>query len=356
MTPDLHDRIFGALCLAGMGDALGAPTEQWTLDEIRACHGGLVTGFVEPQPDTFAGALGGRRAEVTDDTSQLVYLARALVAGGGSIDGEGWRRCLLDWAATSPKAGFMGPSTAQMVAALQRGDDGSRVGTIGHSLRKMTTVGNTNGAAMRVAACGLVHPGDITAACEQAFVTCLPSHDTDVAIASACAIAAGVAIALVSDALQPVVEACIAGAALGERLGRERARCIAGPRLPVRLQMALDIAVAARDDLDFMQQMEWRVGNSVLAAESVPAAIGLLAYAQGDPQRTISIGASMGNDTDTIATMAGALCGALVGARALPAGLRDEFLAVNEPVYALQPLATALARIAEARLGGGAAR
>jgi ADP-ribosylglycohydrolase len=346
MTPDLQDRILGALCLAGMGDALGAPTEQWSIAEIRAAHGTLLTRFVAPPADTFAGALGGRRGEVTDDTSQMVYLARALVAGGGRLDAEGWVRCLLDWADTSPKATFMGPSTAQIVAALRRGDDLSRVGTIGASARKMTTVGNTNGAAMRVAPCGLLHPGDIDAACEQALVTCLPSHDTDVAIASACAIAAGVARALVSHEAGPVIAACIDGAAIGERLGRRHARAIAGPRLSSRLEMALDIADAARDDEGFMQLLEARVGNSVLAAESVPAAIGCFAYAQGDPLRTIALGASMGNDTDTIAAMAGALCGALVGDRALPAALRDEFMAVNEAEYGLRPLAAALAALA----------
>jgi ADP-ribosylglycohydrolase len=80
--------------------------------------------------------------------------------------------------------------------------------------------------------------------------------------------------------------------------------------------------------------------------ESVPAAIGCFAYAQGDPLRTIGLGASMGNDTDTIAAMAGALCGALVGERALPAALRDEFMAVNEAEYSLRPLAAALAALA----------
>lgn len=350
MDLDLNNRIFGSLCLAGMGDALGAPTEQWSIDEIQARFGGLVTRFVEPPADTFAGAQGGRAGEVTDDVSQLCYLARALVAGDGTLDQPGWQRCLLDWAATSPKAGFMGPSTAQMVAALRAGQDVSRVGTIGQSLRKMTTVGNTNGAAMRVAPCGLVNPGALQAACEQAYVTCLPSHDTDVAMASACSIAAGAARALVARSLDEVIAACIEGAQIGEDLGRRRNRAIAGSRMSTRLDMALDIAAGARSDLDFMQQMEWRVGNSVLAAESVPAAIGLLAYAQGDPLRTIAIGASMGNDTDTIAAMAGALCGALVGAQALPAALRDEFLEVNEPVYHLKDLATRMTAIAQRRL------
>ncbi|CAN5469086.1 ADP-ribosylglycohydrolase family protein [soil metagenome] len=338
----LTDRILGSLLLAGMGDALGAQTEQWSIDEIAAAHGGLVTRFGVPPPDTFAGANGGRSGEVTDDASQLYYLARALIAGNGTLDNAGWVRCLLDWAATSPKAGFMGPSTASIVQALREGRSVARFGVIGESLRKMTTMGNTNGAAMRAAPCGLVHPGDIEAACEQAFITCMPSHDTDVAVASACCIAGGAAAALVSDDVDAVVRACIESAAFGECIGRERVRAIAGPSLSTRLRMALEIAAASAADRDFLVAIEAAVGNSVLAAESVPAAIGVLAYAKGDPLRTISLCASIGNDTDSIATMAGALAGALHGAKRLPVDLLAEFRSVNEAEYGIEAMAAGL--------------
>ncbi|HEU4460273.1 MAG TPA: ADP-ribosylglycohydrolase family protein [Methylibium sp.] len=344
---DTLDRIRGSLFLAGMGDALGAQTEQWTIAEIAEAHGGLVTRFGTPPPDTFAGANGGRSAEVTDDASQMYYLARALVAGGGALDRAGWIACLLDWADTCPKAGFMGPSTEGIVKALRRGEDVSRVGVIGRSSRKMTTVGNTNGAAMRVAPCGLVHPGDLEAACEQAFVTCLPSHDTDVAISAACAIAAGCAQAMAGDGLDGVLGACLRGATIGERLGRERARAVAGPQVLARAEMALEIAGrAGGDDLRFLAEIERKVGNSVLAAESVPAAIGVLAYAKGDPLRTIALASSIGNDTDSIAAMAGAIVGAMVGERRLPAALLAEFIEANRADYALDALAEGLAAIA----------
>lgn len=349
MTHALHERILGSLCLAGMGDALGAQTEQWTIAEIAAAHGGLVRHFGDPPPDTFAGANGGRRAEVTDDASQMYYLARALLRAEGRLDHDGWVACLLDWAATSPKAGFMGPSTANIVKALQNGDDVSRVGVIGSSSRKMSTVGNTNGAAMRVAPCGLVHPGDLRAACELAFVTCLPSHDTDVAISSACAIAAGVAQALLPCSLDAVLQACIDGARIGEEIAAQRARRVPGPRFATRLMMALNIADQARaagDDRAFMVETEQQVGNSVLAAESVAAAIGVLAYANADPLRTISLCASIGNDTDSIATMAGAIAGAMHGRAALVQPLYGEFRAANDGDYELDALAAGLARIA----------
>ncbi len=352
-TDDLADRIFASLCLGGMGDALGAPTEQWTIDEIEEAYGGLVLEFRTPPSDTFAGANRGRRGEVTDDASQMYYLARALVAGGGELDHDGWVRCLLDWADTSPKASFMGPSTQGVVDALRRGQDVSRVGAIGDSQRKMTTIGNTNGAAMRVAPCGLLHPGRLEAACEQTFVTCLPSHDTDVAISAACSIAAGVARALVTPHVEAIVDACIEGAAIGEGMAQRFARSIAGPRFSARLEMALEIAGDATDDRLFLREIEARVGNSVLAAESVPAAIAVFAYAEGDPLRTIALASSIGNDTDSIATMAGSLAGAMGGTDALPPTLFAEFFRVNDPEYDLRALALGLARFAERRYRAG---
>ena len=342
----IRDRIWASLALAGMGDALGAPTEQWTIEEIAARHGGLVTRFEEPSADTFAGANAGKRAEVTDDASQMYYLSRALIAANGHLDRDGWVACLLDWVNTSPKAGFMGPSTAGIVKALQEGSDTASVGVIGQSRRKMTTVGTTNGAAMRVAPAGLIHPGQIEEACEQAFITCLPSHDTEVAISAACSVTAAASQALVSRSLDDVIAAALAGASIGERLARERARTVAGPSYLARLEMALTIARDAKDDHSFMRQMERTVGNSVLAAESVPAAIGVVAYAKGDPLRTIALSASMGNDTDSIATMAGAIVGAWVGSEALPQALLAEFRAANAAEFDLDAMASGLADIA----------
>ena len=341
----IQDRILASLTLAGMGDALGASTEQWRIDEIAARHGGLVTRFDDPPPDTFAGANDGRRAEITDDASQLYYLARALIAADGRLAYDGWVACLLDWAATSPKAGFMGPSTAGIVKALQEGRDTREVGVIGRSSRKMSSVGITNGAAMRVAPAGLAFPGRIEPACRQALVTCLPSHDTDVAISAACSVAAAVAQALVATRLDEVIAAAFEGADLGERLAREHARAVPGPSYRARLELALRIAREARDDLAFMSGIERLVGNSVLAAESVPAALAVVAYAEGDAMRSISLAASMGNDTDSIATMAGAIVGAFVGSAALPQALAAEFTLAN-PDFDLPAMAAALADIA----------
>ncbi|MGQ7148526.1 ADP-ribosylglycohydrolase family protein, partial [Escherichia sp. SS-MK2] len=51
--------------------------------------------------------------------------------------------------------------------------------------RQAPNVGTTNGAGMRVAPAGLIWPGKKEKACRLALITCLPSHDTNIAIASA---------------------------------------------------------------------------------------------------------------------------------------------------------------------------
>ena len=83
-----------------------------------------------------------------------------------------------------------------------------------------------------------------------------------------------------------------------------------------------------------------------VAAESVPAAVGVVAYAKGDPLRTIALAASMGNDTDSIATMAGAIVGAARGTQALPQDLLAEFRAANRADFDLDAMAASLSAIA----------
>ena len=50
----------------------------------------------------------------------------------------------------------------------------------------------------------------------------------------------------------------------------------------------------------------------------MPATLALCYLAKGNPRDAIIYGANFGRDTDTIATMAGAICGTLSGVMALP--------------------------------------
>lgn len=329
-----------------MGDAMGAATEQWSTSEIIDHHGGLIRTFLDPPPDTFSGASGNGAGQVTDDVSQMCYLAQTLVQAEGNLTPEAWVDCLLRWADESPHASNMGPTTRPTVEALRTGGEPSKVGTVGDSDRQMTSVGATNGAAMRVAPAGLIHPGDIEGACQTALITCLPSHGTQIAVSAACAIAAGVAEAITEGAdVYSVAHACLAGARRGEELGAQKGRFVAGPRVLSRIELAINLALKAQDLEEVMDSLEAYIGNSVYAVESVPTAIGLFVFAGGDPLESIVGGTNIGNDTDTIAAMAGALAGALRGFDALPRDLYATLKAANEE-FDLEALAQDLTDVA----------
>jgi len=344
----LYDRILGSLVTAGLGDAMGAATEQWRTGEIIQAHGGLLRTLVKPPVDTFSA--GNKAGQVTDDTSQAFYLAQALIENDGVITPDIWKQTLIGWAEESPHRTAMGPTTRLMVEAWQKGEDTSHMATVGQSTRKLNSFGTTNGAAMRIAPVGLVHPGDVEGACQTALATCLPTHDTQIAVAGACAIAAGVAEALRPDAdVLSVTRACLEGARRGEELGKEHARWVPGPSIPFRIELAIELVLKARTLEEALTLLEGYIGNGVFMADSAPTAVGLFVFAGGDPLDSIVGGTNVGSDTDTIAAMSGALAGALRGFRAVPLDLWATLRDAN-PEFDLVSLAQGLTDIAWKRV------
>jgi ADP-ribosylglycohydrolase len=61
-----------------------------------------------------------------------------------------------------------------------------------------------------------------------------------------------------------------------------------------------------------------RIGSGLHVAEAIPAAFGLFVANNGDAMGSIKGGVNIGYDTDTVATMAGAIAGTLQGAGAFP--------------------------------------
>ncbi len=324
----LSKHILGSLATAAIGDAVGAATEQHTIPEIVEKFGGLLRELRDPSPETFS--FGNVAGQITDDTSQMFAMAQALIETDGELTEDIWLKTLLHWAQTSPHAHQMGPTTRPLLLAIAAGQDIGAIGR-GNSARKLTTFGASNGAAMRIAPAGLVHPGDIEGAVRLAWLTSRPTHDTQIAAAGTGAIAAGVAQALVPGAdVFSIVRACLNGARLGEAIGAREGRRVPGPSIARRIELAVEEALRATDLHDAIVRIEASVGNSVMMVESAPAAVGVFVAAGGDPLDTVSAGASIGNDSDTIAAMAGSLSGALRGIDAVPADLFATVKAVNE--------------------------
>jgi ADP-ribosylglycohydrolase len=324
---DLYDRVLGSLAWACIGDALGAPTEQRSIAEIRAIWGGRLERFEAPPADAPFGK-GRQAAQITDDSSQMLYLVDAYSEHGPDLTPRDVADALLRWADNAeyyPR--FAGPSTRAGVDRLRAGENPAETGRIG----RLTSEGTSNGAAMRVAPAGLAHPGDPAAAVRAALVTCLPSHGTNLAVAGAGCVAAAVAAALAPGAgLTEVVRAARWGAVEGERLGREHGREVAGPSVARRLDLALELAATADSLDDAVAAIAETVGTGLHISEAVPAALGILLAAGGDPWLAVVGGANAGDDTDTVACIAGSIAGALAGFGSVPADLYRQVCEAND--------------------------
>lgn len=343
----LYDRVLGALIGAALGDAMGAATEQHTMDEILTEHGGLLRELVAPGADTYSEY--DKPGLITDDVSQMFLLAEQIIKNQGSLTISGWTDALVNWSQTSFQARGMGPTTRPFLAALAKGESTDHIATVGNSTRKVWNFGTTNGASMRVAPAGLVHPGDIEEAVRLAWISCYPTHTTQIAAAGAGAIAAGIAHALTPQAdTFSVAQACLEGARLGEAIGTKEGRVAPGPSVEWRIETAINEGLKGTSLEDSIRRIGRSVGSSVLIYESAAAAIGLFVTAKGMPLESVIGGTNIGTDTDSTAAMAGALAGALRGVEAIPTAMRQTLEEANDEDIPV--LAEGLTAIGWARL------
>lgn len=322
---DLFDRVLGSLATACIGDALGAPAEQRSPSEIEQLWGGWLHEFRAPPVDSpYA---GGRKAgQITDDASQMIGLVDAYLAEPVGLTARGVASMLLHWSETEYYPRFAGPSTRRAVEGLQAGGDPQTLGATG----RLCTDGTSNGAAMRVAPAGLRHPGDLDAAIADALTCCRPSHLTNIGVSGAAAVAAAVSTAVIPGAtMLEVIAASRYGAREGHRLGAEHGRDVAGPSVARRIELAVSAALGSDDFPSAVRAITDVTGSGLSMSEAVPAALGILVAAEGDPFLTCVGGANAGDDTDTVACIAGSIAGAFRGFSAVPRNLYDEVLAVN---------------------------
>lgn len=272
------ERFLGGLFGLAVGDALGAPFEGVPADHIFFVAGPIHELLAQTPDETF---------RYTDDTQMMIGVAEALLEDGEMRAETLARRFAANY---EPDRGY-GQGARQLVEAMAAGDNWD-------ALAETIFPGGSfgNGAAMRVAPVGLLFAPNLQKVAEQARASALPTHRHPLGIEGAELLALAVALA----AEGPPLDRARFYRALLDHCRYEE----------FRWQLRAARKLRPHQSLAFL-------GNSLPAHRSVVTSIACFTATPTSFEAVMASAISLGDDTDTLAAMAGALSGAHLGLSAI---------------------------------------
>jgi len=285
---NLKSKYLGCMLGAAVGDALGKQNEGLSRKDILSL--GCATDYGKAQPGCPGEKL--RAGQYTDDTEQMLILAQSLIERSG-FDADDFAERIAKWGADAlngpARKSLVGPSSSLAIKRLNSGmswkESGSRFPSCG--------------SAMRAAPIGLFYK-DLDEIEKNAALSSIPTHNSKGAIAGAVAVAVGVRCALSGmDCSGIIKESCARSS-------------------------NYDIALAKKIELSFEKTEEEpdeifaELGTSYSVYETVPCAFYCFSRHFEQTEQAIIEAVNAGGDTDSIACITGALCGALHGTGSLP--------------------------------------
>jgi poly(ADP-ribose) glycohydrolase ARH3 len=281
----LVDRFVGCLLGQALGDAVGAPYEGMPADHVFWMLGPASDLVRNPDGDLL---------RYTDDTQMMIGVAETLVEHGSIIEDALGQRFVAHY---DPQRGY-GPGARRILEAMAAGGDGRHLAATifpGGSLG--------NGAAMRVAPIGLVFHQDLDRVVEQARLSALPTHVHPLGIEGAQLFALATALVVREEGFDR----------------RRFYRTLLDHCCSEEFRWALTSAAKLR-----RRHSLALLGSSLEAHRSVVTAIACFTTGASSFEEVVARAVSLGDDTDTLAAMAGALVGAHLGKNALPARLLEQ--------------------------------
>jgi poly(ADP-ribose) glycohydrolase ARH3 len=279
LSPVPVDRFLGCLLGQAVGDALGAPWEGMPAEHVFWMFGSATDLIANPEGDTLL---------YTDDTQMMIAVAETLSDHGEIVEETLARAFVANY---EPERGY-GPGARRILEAMASGKDARQLASTifpGGSLG--------NGAAMRAAPIGLFFCHDLDQVAEQARRSAVPTHVHPLGIEGAQILAQAVALVVREDSF--------------DRKSFYRTLLEHCRSEEFRWALSSASRLRRKHSLSFL-------GSSLEAHRSVVTAIACFSVSPESYSGIIARAISLGDDTDTVAAMAGALAGAHLGLKAIP--------------------------------------
>ncbi|MDD5582696.1 MAG: ADP-ribosylglycohydrolase family protein [Candidatus Marinimicrobia bacterium] len=312
---DILNRIKGCLIGVAAGDAMGMPSSMMSPQKIKKTFGKIETFL--PAPEEHLLHKGLKAAEITDDTQQTLLIADSIIAQR-EVDPEDIGKRLVAWC---EKIGafdnmLIGPSSLRALHAIRNGK----------SIYEAGNTGDTNGAVMRIAAVGIFCQGNLKQTVDAVEKACLPTHNTNIAIAGASGIAIAIGKGIMGEKnltkIMPDVYEAI-------EIGMSRGVDWYSASIIKRLKLALGIVETSKSPEEAYRDLYEIIGAGVQIAETIPTCLAIANYVHANPVEGILASANLGGDCDTIGAITGAICGSIQGAKAFPTEWIEKLSAVN---------------------------
>jgi ADP-ribosylglycohydrolase len=284
-----HERVIGCFKGLATGDAIGKQAETLNRSDVQTWYPRGITGF-HGLPGSVIPRYAGTRyewhvGETTDDTEQTIAVARALLQEG-DVNHEAIGRELLK----CKKSLHPGVS---MWTFVQIGDPA-----------RVASEGDGCGAAMRTAPVGVIYPSSrLEYLARGAYECAAPTHAGQLAICAAAAVAGAVSAALEG---RPSVE--VLSAALQASKQADVFRPFGQASTVARSIETVYSNLARSKHLVVDEVAPQYFPDKTL--NIVPMAISLALITES-VEETVLFAANLGGDSDSVASIGGAIAGAL---------------------------------------------
>lgn len=307
-------------CMAGLaiGDALGRPVEGMSSQQIRDKYGD-VENFLSHTP-------GG-----SDDTEYAILTAIALLKHGKQVTAEQIADLWLERVCYQAE-NFLGAGFSEMAAIsnLKSGLKPPQSGMHMHSW--------SDGLAMRVAPIGIVGAGNTELTRQITIADGQVSHSGE-------GIHSGVAVAVAISAAMDGLNSKQVFSLAKDSIPSDSWSFRSIEKVEEILNKSASDDIHALTDKLVTAVATHEYHYADLAPEAASLALAAVLYGEGDFIKTVRFAVNMGRDADTIAAMAGAVTGAMVGYEAIPEHWRDSVQTVQGTCLAftkgLNPVALA---------------